>query len=138
MPIPNINNLQNGKVYKLTCGDYTYYGSTVSSLNQRFYEHTARYRKYGAINKRYNATQLWQYGTPKIELVEAVPCNSYKDLLARERHYIENNPCINKRVPGRTHAEYYAANRDKRLQQMRDNYRANKELRQSLQKITVN
>jgi hypothetical protein len=138
MTIPKVSNLQNGKVYKLTSGEHTYYGSTVASLNQRFYEHKARYHKYGSANTRYCSTQLWQYGTPKIELVEAVPCTNYKDLLAKERHYIENNPCINKRVPGRTHAEYYAANRDKRLQQMRDNYRANKELRQSVQKITVN
>jgi len=59
--------------------------------------------------------------------VENWPCNNKHELLARERHWIENNDCVNKVIPTRTHKEYYEMNKDKITQKMKDYKEANKE-----------
>jgi hypothetical protein len=52
-----------------------------------------------------------------IELLEECPCNDKRELLARERHWIENAPCVNKNIAGRSQAEcmkeWFKNNRDK-------------------------
>tara|TARA_R110002012_G_scaffold263018_1_gene445521 strand:+ start:78 stop:464 length:387 start_codon:yes stop_codon:yes gene_type:complete len=49
----------------------------------------------------------------KIILVENINCNSKEELLKKERWYIENNECVNKRIPGRTNKQYYQENKEK-------------------------
>ena len=53
----------------------------------------------------------------KIELVEAFPCSSKVELLKREGWYQLNNPCVNKKIAGRTIKEsnkkYYDDNKEK-------------------------
>jgi len=64
-------------------------------------------------------------------LVENYPCNSKDELLARERHYIENNECVNKYIPGRPKAEadkaYAIANKDKIQEYKKEYYEKNKD-----------
>jgi hypothetical protein len=50
-------------------------------------------------------------GDYEIIWVEDFPCERKDQLKARERYYIENRVCVNKNVPGRTHEEWYQANK---------------------------
>jgi hypothetical protein len=43
----------------------------------------------------------------KSELVEDFPCDNKEQLRQREGWYIQNNPCVNKRVAGRSVQESY-------------------------------
>jgi hypothetical protein len=38
--------------------------------------------------------------------VELFPCASKDELLRRERFYVENNECVNKKIPKQTYQEY--------------------------------
>ena len=126
-------DITDAKVYKLTCNGLVYYGSTCQPLAKRYTEHKAKAGKYAHNSSRYSSIVLFQQEghTPTIELVEQVQCSKHSDLLARERYYIENYPCVNKRIPLRTIGEWYLANRDKRLQQMKQNYQNRKAVKQA-------
>ena len=43
---------------------------------------------------------------------EDYPCNSKKELDAREGEYQKNNDCVNKRVAGRTKKQHYEDNKE--------------------------
>jgi hypothetical protein len=102
-----INKYQNGQIYKIVDNAYNmcYYGSTISKLCKRMGQHREKYRK-GILNCTVKKI-FDKYGLEncKIELVELFPCNSKKELEAREGYYIKNNECINKNIVGRTKKE---------------------------------
>ena len=59
-------------------------------------------------------------------LIENYPCNNRDELYARERHYIEQNECVNKVIPIRTIEEfkdikkdYYVANKEKIIKRVK-------------------
>ena len=119
------NKYQNGKIYKLVCDatPIVYYGSTIKPLSHRLVQHK------GHIDC--SSRELFQLGNVSIELVEEYPCNSKKELEARERIYIEfmlnnfNHKIIcNKYIPGRTRAEYRLDNKDS----IKDYYKANRDV----------
>ena len=122
-------DLSDAKVYKLTCNGLTYYGSTCQPLAKRLTEHRSKANRVEYNSNRYSSTQLFQQTGHRvtIELVEQVQASTYTDLLARERHYIINNPCVNHKIPLRTVGEYYMDNRERRLAQMKANYYRKKE-----------
>ena len=64
----------------------------------------------------------------KIELVENFPCQSKDDLFEREKYYIQNNECTNKRIPSRGIKEWYNDNKNEILQQKKEYYQSNKEI----------
>ena len=89
----------NAKIYKITGGGLTYYGSTVQKyLSKRMSHHKS------SANKT-SSKQIVNFPDCCIILVEVFPCNSKDELRARERYYIENNECVNKCIPGRTQQE---------------------------------
>lgn len=103
-------NYKNGKIYKLITPhnpELIYYGSTVLPLYKRKAHHKEDYLK---KNAKIQSRELFELGADDviIILVELYPCNNKEELLKQERYYIENNPCINKRIPTRTQKEYYA------------------------------
>ncbi len=107
-------NYQNGKIYKIWCGDDVYYGATTRTLAQRMTKHREGFR----YNKKMKCTSsllFEKYGLEncKIELVELFPCHSNEELNAREGFYIRNNACLNKMIPGGTQQEWYDRNREK-------------------------
>ena len=61
----------------------------------------------------------------KVEWIEDYPCNSKKELEAREGKYQKENDCVNKRVAGRTIQEYNEDNRE-RLRNREREYRERK------------
>jgi hypothetical protein len=85
-------------------GDLQYYGSTSQSLKQRWSEHKSRYRNVILKNKDQWACKSREifnaYGIDNccIELIEECVPELSKE---RERYYIENNNCVNTKIPGR-------------------------------------
>ena len=117
---------QKGKIYKLTVDEdpsLVYYGSTTQQLCERLAQHGYEY-KYASLY--YTSHELFKVGKVMITLVEQCPCNSKEELQARERHWIENNPCVNRIVPLRTKAEYYQDNKEDIAKQHKQYYEANK------------
>ena len=75
-----------GKIYKIideSNGD-VYIGSTIQTLKRRYQTHQI-FRDYNKL--RCNC---------KIILIEYYPCNSRRELEAREQYFIDNTDCINK------------------------------------------
>jgi hypothetical protein len=103
-------NYQNGRIYLIRGGDEVYYGSTTQTLSLRMAQHRSKFRTEKRTEKDgYTSFILFRiYGLENcvIELVELFPCTSCEELTAREAHFIRNNPCVNKVIPGRTLAEY--------------------------------
>ena len=106
----NDNKYQNGKIYRLICNTtrLEYYGSTCQKrLCSRLAHHKAGYKKY--LNGKsgfITSYKIFENDNYEIILVEFFPCNSKDELHQRERFYIENNDCVNKVIPTRTHKEY--------------------------------
>ena len=93
------SDYSQGKIYKLTAGDLTYYGSTTITLNKRFTQH-----EQDAKNNNNRASQkLFETGEKVIiELIEDYPCKSKRELLLREGYYHLNFECVNKNIAGRS------------------------------------
>ena len=118
-------NYENGKIYKLVGGGFTYYGSTCSTLRQRLCGHKKSFKQ----NKNISSKLLFETGDEvKIFLVEKFPCVDKMELNARERWYIENNECVNRIIPTRTKKEYREANKDDILKYTKEYREANKEV----------
>ena len=118
---------RKGKIYKLVSNgsNDVYYGSTTRILSYRLTDHKSDYKGYLNGKRNYRTSfELMKLGDAQIILVEDYRCDTKKELLARERFYIENNICVNKEIPGRTikewrednkeyDKEYYKKNKDK-------------------------
>lgn len=110
------NRYASGRIYKI-CSDLTdqvYIGSTTNQLSKRMATHRSNHRMcLAGTYHRVTSFDILQHPDAKIILVENFPCDSKEQLNARERHWIETTPnCVNKCHPGRTGAEYRAANKD--------------------------
>jgi len=120
---------QLGKIYKITSGELTYFGSTCEpTLARRLATHVGQ-NKLWKDGKRKNSVTSFQVidnGNYEISLLELCPCNSKDELTARERFYIEANECVNKVIPGRTKKEYYETNKTDITQQRKIRYESNK------------
>lgn len=98
-----------GKIYRITSGNLIYIGSTCEpTLAKRLAKHVNDYKLWKKGGRRGIASfQLIETNQYEITLLELCPCGSKDELRARERFYIETTDCVNKRVEGRTKAEYY-------------------------------
>ena len=118
-------NYKNGKIYKIVCNETgeTYYGSTISSLKQRLSKHKCQ--------KNTQSKHIIDRGNYEILLVENVPCDSKDELLNREKFYIENNECLNLKVPQKdikiTKAEHYLKNKEHVNAKCKEWYEKNKD-----------
>ena len=105
---------QTGKVYKITSPhtDQVYIGSTTRSLSARFNDHVSRSKK----SDLHNASKIVIVaGNPSIELIEAFPCTSRKELERREGELQKMAAnCCNKVIAGRTYTEYRADHKEER------------------------
>ena len=111
MVYPKVEDPDEGDVY---------YGSTTETLSRRMSKHRAQscckilFDKYGVENCF-------------IELVEEYPCETREQLHKKEGEYIRNHKCINKRIAGRTHKQYYTENKDKIVEYHKEYYTENKD-----------
>ena len=104
-------NYQLGKIYKIvdnTNGNI-YIGSTCEQrLCTRFQHHKSHYKSYLEGKAKYIASfEILKNNDYDIILIENVQCESKDELLARERHHIDTNVCINKNRPVITEQERY-------------------------------
>jgi hypothetical protein len=97
------------KIYKLfdnTNGNIYYGSSTEKYLCRRLAKHKHHYKDYLKGKHSYvSSFEIIKNNDFDISLVEAFPYCTKEELHRRERFYIENNQCINKNIPGRTHKE---------------------------------
>jgi len=112
-------NYKNSKIYELICSvtGNKYIGSTTQKLCQRLAQHKAM------SNNCLSRNLI----NPKIYLLTYVPCDNKEELHAIERLYIENNECINKKIPLRTPKEYYKDNQEQINEQNKKYYQNNQE-----------
>lgn len=108
---------QKSRIYKIVSDltDDVYYGATTQKLCERMRGHRKDFKNW-KIGKYHFTTSfiiLEKDSNAKIIHIENYPCNSKEELSSRERHFIENNKCVNKYIPGRTNAEYQKNNIDK-------------------------
>jgi len=106
-------NYQDGKIYKITAGNLTYFGSTIQPLSQRLAKH--RNDKKAQPNSNFSSFPLLDMPDCKIILVEDYPCERREQLLAREAFYIKSNECVNKIRPIRNEEQKKQAKREDRL-----------------------
>ena len=112
------NQYAEGKIYKLTLvgkGDGPcYVGSTCTKyLSARLRGHRAHFNHWKAGKRTHvSSFELLEKGEAQITLIELFPTRSLDELRARERYWIERLDCVNKRIPGRTDAEYCADHRE--------------------------
>ena len=133
-------NYQLGKIYKIVGDGKVYIGSTCEKLlSKRLGGHVADYKRFLNGKREYiSSYEVLKNNNYYIELLESCSCNTKDELHVRERFWIEQLDCINKRVPSRTYEEslqyskiYYEKNADKILE-----YREkNKEIISEYQKI---
>ena len=116
-------NYKDGKIYRLVNKDsgLIYYGATCVSLSKRFSTHKSQYKLFNTGRIPYCPTSfaILKTNNYDIELIEKYPCNNRAELYQRERYYIENNECINKKIPFRhddekekIRKEYYSNNKE--------------------------
>ena len=129
-----MTDYSKGQIYKIVDNGYNkcYIGSTVQKLYDRMAKHRCHYKEYIKGLRKFDNTVYYifdEYGVEncKIEWIEDYPCNSKKELEAREGKHQKENDCVNKIMVGRTHKEHYADNRDKINQQVMENYYKNKD-----------
>jgi len=108
-----------------------YYGSTVNELYKRFNQHRIGVRRFQEGKNNYiTSFEVMEHSDSRILLVEAFPCANKQELTAREAWHIRNNPCVNKRIPGRTNHEYhllhYQENKEATLNQCKKYYAENR------------
>ena len=112
---------EKGKIYKISYGEYFYYGSCITTLQRRAITH--RYRAKTIPNKLYNFIKDKDW---VITLVKDHPCGSKEELCAEEDKYIRgelSNPlCLNERSSVwdiekdiNRKKEWYKANRERLL-----------------------
>lgn len=145
----------NGKVYVVrnTENDKLYIGSTATALSKRMSKH--RTASKSRNTPFYKAMR--EIGREKfyIELVEAFPCKSCEELMAREGHFIRHYDTFkrgyNNKIEGRTKAiyneehkeelkayknKYNEEHKDDRLDYDKQYYEANKDkVRQRVKKF---
>lgn len=110
-----MSEFKNGKIYKLVCEDLIYIGSTCNTLQKRLSNHQASYKAYMKQKRTSRLTSYDLFDRGKnvdIFLIENNPCNSRKELHARERFYIESINCVNMAIPTRTNKEWKSINKD--------------------------
>jgi hypothetical protein len=132
------NRYANGKIYKLVSNktNKIYIGSCCVPLRQRLYEHKKKFKSFVKNGKSSTTSKELFKLDDKIEiiLIEDYPCQSKNELERRERFYIENMICVNKRLPARSRDErveyekrYQANHKDEIAENKKQYYSDHKE-----------
>ena len=79
----------------------TYIGSTTQPLYKRLNEHRNQKASFerGDKSKSCSSAELLSFDDCCITLIEDFPCERKEQLLARERYYYDQIPCVNKQRP---------------------------------------
>ena len=122
-----------GRIYKLVSDNgLVYVGSTSKTLKERLRKHKNHFNSNLYCTKGHvTSFRLFEDGSNVlIELIEQHNDICKIDLHKRERYYIENCDCVNKFIPGRSHAEsvkeHYEKNKIEILEKTKKYYDSNK------------
>ena len=128
------NKYQIAKIYKITGGGMTYYGSTTQKyLSQRmaFHKYSKKLVLNGNNKLNCSSHQILDFPDCQITLVETISCSNKDELLARERYWIETQECVNKNIPGRTIQDWNIANKAYVKEYQREYYQRKKSEKQT-------
>ena len=137
----SMSDYSKGQIYKV-CDvgmNMCYIGSTVDKLYNRMAKHRNHYKKY--LEGKHNYIHLFrlfdEYGVYncKIYWIEDYPCNSKKELEAREGHHILITDCVNKRIEGRSKKQWEEDNRERLKQQKKEYNNERREEKKTYDKI---
>jgi hypothetical protein len=134
-------NFENAKVYRIVCNvtGQQYIGSTTQTLAQRLSAHTRAYKSWVSGTRKQPVTSfdILKNGNYDIVLIEEYPCKNTEQLHARERHFIETMPCLNKYVPTRTREEYRHSHKEQNAKAWANYYKIHREeiIRRQLQRF---
>jgi adenylate kinase family enzyme len=110
------NRYQRGKIYAIRSHltEQIYIGSTCEpTLAKRMTKHRTNYRDFLRIGGSCSSSRfILEFGDAYIELIELFPCEFKDELTRREGELIRENNCVNKRIAGRTIAEWRNDNRE--------------------------
>ena len=115
-----MNRYQKAQIYKIVSPDfrYCYIGSTCERLSQRMTRHRHQYSSHqkGKHGRNTSFEIFDNYGIDRCKIIwiEDCPCNSKKELEAREGYYIENTNCVNRRFEGRTKEPYREQHKERK------------------------
>lgn len=133
-------NYAEGKIYMIYDKDVEkrYIGSTVDTLEKRLAFHVAHYKSHLKGKHNYvSSFDIIKDGNYDIWLVEAFPCETKAQLVARERYWSNQMACVNKcKNQGlynemgnkNYHKHYYTENKDALTEQMKQYYNTHKEI----------
>ena len=121
--------MKTGFVYKLV-SNFTkdiYIGSTANKyLCNRLGNHHADYKRWKDGKTGYcSSFQLFKLGPVKIECLEIIKFEHTQELRMKEGEYIRKLECINKKIPGRTLAEYYQDTKEDKKEYSKNYYQNN-------------
>lgn len=123
-------NYANSKVYRIVSNhtDQVYIGSTTSPLSKRLAEHRSGRNHHLEAGGNYtSSSEIVQFDDAEIILVEEYPCENIEQLRQRERYWIENTEfCVNRKIPGRTQAEWYLDHKAHAIAKSKAHYDVNK------------
>jgi hypothetical protein len=100
-------NYQDAKIYNLVGNGKKYIDSTTQDLYHRRTVHINDFKRC----KPCMSSEIVSDPNYYMELIEYFPCSTKKELRNRERYYIEQIDCINKKIPYKTAAEHYESNK---------------------------
>ena len=130
------NKYKNGQIYKIVSADFSkcYVGSTCETLSKRMARHRYMFNQHKSRGKESHrsANRLFEecgVENCKMVWIEDYPCNSKKELEAREGYYQQQLDCINKRIEGRTDKEYREQNAEYERERHKEYYENNKDKR---------
>jgi hypothetical protein len=128
-----MTDYKNGKIYviKTKETEEVYIGSTCECLKSRFSKHKSCYKRslLGVKFRDTTSGKILKYADAFIELIENFPCNTKKELLDREGHFIRSTPsCVNTQIQGRTMKEYREDNDEKLKEQGKEYREKNREM----------
>jgi len=113
-----------GRVYSIRSHQTTdiYIGSTTQALSMRMSGHRKDYKCYLNKTRHYiSSFDILKYEDAYIEIIFEGEFENKNSLSRKEGEYIRELPCINKRIEGRTHKEYYEDNKE-RLNEKKKEY----------------
>jgi len=118
------------KIWSISNPEMVYYGSTQQQVCSRMNDHKRDYNKWKKTNNRRFFTSSFliiDMGEYEYATLESFEFEEKFELRNRERFYIENNTCVNLRVPNRTNKEWCEENREILREKKKIYAKANKE-----------
>lgn len=113
-----MSDYSQGKIYLIylpELEEYGYIGSTIKELPRRLWEH--RYQKTSNQPYQFASCVFFQEGNEVcIKLLEAFPCQTKQELLAREKYWLDKYPeAVNKNPPILTEEQRIARHKELHL-----------------------